>query len=129
MQSIQQERFKHALVRVRRMGERGKDARSTYLTGVRQLPADIRNVGLGQALAMLSARATDSEGHRQLLGDIQDWLLLANSASPYHGSTNLFNAITDNNEAKYLQAHAETDAYLAFLKRLAESFLSSSKVD
>jgi CRISPR type III-B/RAMP module-associated protein Cmr5 len=124
------ERAQHARARVL-AAKSGKEA-DKYLTAVRRLPAEIRLVGLGQALAILLSRSdgrkADQDGLRRLYDDIEDWML---DASPNkireapQKTPRLLQAIIDGENDRYRLMVAEVDGYLAVLKRLAEIFLSN----
>lgn len=101
-----------------------KQAADKYLTAVKGLPAEIRLIGFGQALATLLAKG--EQGDRLLYDHIEEWLqthnIYAKATAP-----SLLNSIISGNNAQYRRAVAEADAYLAILKRLAEAFLTPAK--
>jgi CRISPR type III-B/RAMP module-associated protein Cmr5 len=100
-----------------------------YLTAVRGLPADIRLVGLGQALAILLSRSDvekkDKDGFRHLYDHVQSWLVAERKIYELQKEKpTLLDAIIAGDDSSYRRATAEADAYLAVLKRLAEALLA-----
>jgi CRISPR type III-B/RAMP module-associated protein Cmr5 len=128
-------RAAHARRRVMEVGNDKKVA-AKYLTAVRGLPAEIRLIGLGQALATLLSRgkSEDGAGPSQLYVHIERWMLEDSPNPVYVGAyekPKLVSAIVGTGkddiavlQRNYRLAVAELDAYLAVLKRFAEIFLS-----
>jgi CRISPR type III-B/RAMP module-associated protein Cmr5 len=130
MQNAFIERARHARERVLAV-KQDATAAEKYLTAVRGLPAEIRLVGLGQALATLRSRSegreTEKDGNRRLYRDVEHWVLDGNPIKIFPTSSEnprLLHAIVAGDNSKYRLAVAEIDGYLAVLKRLAEIFLS-----
>jgi CRISPR type III-B/RAMP module-associated protein Cmr5 len=126
------ERARHARERVTAL-KRGDTVSDKYLTAVRGLPAEIRLVGLGQALATLLSRGKSDggAGFKLLYDHVEDWMLLKNPhqvyPSPTAAAPRLLHTIIAGDNTNYQLAVAEVDAYLAVLKRLAEIFLTPDK--
>lgn len=124
--NIQLLRARHALARVRDTAKEKKII-DEYLSAARGLPAEIRMNGLGQAIAMLRARAVKNKGAEALYKHVSDWMCRPGSPSPYQGKAKpddaLLDAIVNGPEAAYRQAYVEIDAYLAWLKRFADALL------
>ncbi|UYN93738.1 MAG: type III-B CRISPR module-associated protein Cmr5 [Enhydrobacter sp.] len=125
MQSDFIERAKHARTRVADIEKLPAAAAREYLSAVRALPAEIRAIGLGQALATLlnrSSRPTD--GFARLYHHLEHWLMQRSYKGAVAAPPQLLAAVIGGSNAQYRHATAEADAYLAVLKRLAEVFLS-----
>ncbi|CAL1241060.1 type III-B CRISPR module-associated protein Cmr5 [Candidatus Methylocalor cossyra] len=116
-------RAQHALARVR--AKQGQNY-GKYVSYAKALPAEILQMGLGQALATLlsAAKGLTSDPHYLLYHDVKDWLTgRDNPDAPYAGQSDLMAAITQRDEAAYLHAQAEALAYLEWLKKFAVAFL------
>ena len=116
-------RAQHALARVRTKHGRNY---GKYVSYAKALPAEILQMGLGQALATLlsAAKGATSDPHYLLYDDVKDWLTgRDNPDAPYAGQSDLMTAITQRDEAAYLHAQAEALAYLEWLKKFAVAFL------
>ena len=96
-----------------------------YVSYVRALPAEILQMGLGQALAtqLAAARGDKKNPHRILYDQMERWLCSAHVETPFPEGKNLMNAIVEHDEATYLRAQAEALAYLEWLKKFAVAFL------
>jgi hypothetical protein len=130
MQSAFVGRAAHARQCVIRMKTGDQEAAADYLRAVRGLPAEIRLIGLGQALATLRAR--DNKGSAALYTDVETWVMGRGIYQNTSSAPALLNAIIGPQSSappgsqlqqNYRLAVAEIDAYLAILKRLAEVFL------
>lgn len=123
------DRARHARKCVHDMkGKQG--AVAEYLTAVRGLPAEIRLVGLGQALATLLSRSDPKKaktGFRHLYDHVEDWLMVRAIYDRPKDKPALLHAIVDGDNGQYRRAVAEADAYLAVLKRLAEALLTQGR--
>ncbi len=99
-----------------------------YVSYVSALPANILQNGLGQSLATLlsAAKGKTDDPHRKLYDQMQSWLCRQADDAPYAGRSNLLDAIVQGGEPAYLYAHAETLAYLVWLKKFAVAFLNES---
>lgn len=122
--SLNLQRAEHALHAVDAIKD--KDT-GHYVSYVSALPATILQNGLGQALATLlsAAEGKRDDPHHRLYDQMQSWLCRDHVDAPYHGHNNLIKAIVDGDEQAYLHAHAETLAYLVWLKKFAVAFLKT----
>jgi len=130
--NLELERAADALARVESVRSEHSGAAAKYRTYARSLPADILQMGLGQALATLLAAAGGKQGdpHRLLYDHVAQWLTADRSGAPYRGREGqLIAAITEGDEAAYLAAQAEALAYLAWLKKFAVALLSDLEGD
>lgn len=96
-----------------------------YVSYVRALPAEILQMGLGQALAthLAAARGNEVSPHRILFDQMERWLCSGHAEAPFPEGANLMGAIVEHDEATYLRAQAEALAYLEWLKKFAVAFL------
>lgn len=134
--TLAQKRAEHALSKIREL-QAERTAYGNYVSYVKALPATIVISGLGQALAMEAAGAKKLPGHRLLLEHIISWLSEGWENSPYRqrimsaGANSkgpaLFEAITEETEAKYIAVQAEVIEYLEWLKKFAVAFLVEPK--
>lgn len=105
-----------------------------YGSYVKALPASIVQVGLGQALATLLAKAKGKQrdGNFLLYGHVQDWLCKEASHSPYFteaGDPDLLGAVIGGGEDDYIRGQAEAMAYLNWLKKFAVAQLKGEGRD
>ena len=126
MVTLQQKRAAHALGKVQTIENPGH-----YVSYVSALPAQILMNGLGQALAMLLATAGRSKGdskldpHYLLCSHVTDWLAtcghiqLGNEIEPVA----VMQKLMGSDESVYLQAKAESLAYLEWLKKFARAVI------
>lgn len=96
-----------------------------YVSYVRALPAEILQMGLGQALAtqLAAAGGEKKDPHRILYGQMERWLCSEHVETPFPEGENLMDAIVGHDEATYLRAQTEALAYLEWLKKFAVAFL------
>lgn len=96
-----------------------------YVSYVRALPAEILQMGLGQALAtqLAAAGGEKKNPHRILYDQMERWLCSEHVETPFPKGENLMNAIVKHDEATYLRTQAEALAYLEWLKKFAVAFL------
>lgn len=129
MQTLAQRRAQHALQRVLAHQARGPQAYGNYVSYVDALPAAIVMNGLGQACAMLLAKAQGdlNKPHGLLYADLEDWLCGNHEAAPFPSASGdrnkLILAITSAEQQAYLRAQGEALAYLQWLKKFARAFL------
>ena len=105
-----------------------------YGSYVKALPASILQVGLGQALATLLAKAKGKQrdGNFLLYGHVQDWLCSKAEHSPYYtqgGTPDLLGTIINGEEDAYIRGQAEAMAYLNWLKKFAVAQLKDDGRD
>ncbi|WP_437207036.1 type III-B CRISPR module-associated protein Cmr5 [Planctomicrobium sp. SH664] len=101
--------------------------REEYLSNVKSLPATIVMSGLGQACAMLLAKAenkdTNTSAHRRLYDHLSDWLLKEAKVYP-DDAEELIDAVIGHGQSEYIRAQSESLAYLEWLKKFAQAYLS-----
>ena len=127
MQTIQQQRAAYALERIKQLtgslDKEGKKSLKAYASG---LPAMIHMNGLGQALAFTRAKGADSNAsasaHEALYSLVSDWL--CREGQPYAGQQDVMEGITRCDQATYIQAQAETQALMNWVKKFAKAYLA-----
>ena len=139
-------RAEHALDAIEKYARRVKgEARTAYLAYVKSLPATIRSNGLGQALAMLLARAgQDTEAgqggrapsaYRDLYQHLEAWFQhgncpqqprVAKLARDEAGASArpLLKVAMAASQSDYLLMQAEASLYVEWLKKFANAALS-----
>lgn len=127
MHTLEQERAKHALARVREVEKTlSPEQQASYCSYVKELPTLIVMSGLGQAVATLLERstrkATDSKAYQRLSTHLASWL--CRPGEPYAEHKTLIDAIVTCDQATYVRAHADALAYLVWLKKFAQAFLA-----
>lgn len=149
MQTLQQQRAKHALDRVKRAIYHLRDTNSPgdptpgakpkkpskgqteYRSHTQGLPFMIHANGLGQAYAFYLANCGDKPSYREICDTLAEWLLA--EGQPYHaekpwpGDTareKLLRAITESEMRVYLIAQAEAVEYMGWVKRFADAFIN-----
>lgn len=129
MQTLAQRRARHALERVLAHQQRGPQTYGNYVSYVEALPATIVMNGLGQACAMLLAKAQGelTRPHGLLYADLESWLCGTDEAAPFQAAKSdhyrLMHALTSSDQNLYLRAQTEALAYLEWLKKFACAFL------
>lgn len=133
-----QQRAQHALGKVQEVsGERAPE----YLALVKSFPATIVMNGLGQACAMLLAKAEGNEAgasaHRCLYDHLAEWILNHTGIYPAQtdgrqgkkqtdsqtGKLELIEAVISHGQSHYVRAQAEALAYVDWLKKFAQAEL------
>jgi CRISPR-associated protein Cmr5 len=126
-QTLSQRRARHALERIEAHHAHvaGKKRYKNYVSYAESLPATILMNGLGQACALLLARAEGdlNRPHGLLYGDLQSWLCGSDVAVPFNGKSELMAAIVGSNQEEYFGAQTEALAYLVWLKKFANAYL------
>lgn len=97
-----------------------------YRAHARGLPATIVSSGLGHALAMELARAEKMPGRKLLFADVAAWLLEEWPLSPYHGHSDVLEAIAAGSEPHYVRAQVEVMALVRWLKLFAEAHMKTA---
>ncbi|KKO48129.1 hypothetical protein VT06_13290 [Arsukibacterium sp. MJ3] len=98
-----------------------KDEQKELKAYVQSLPAMIQINGFGQAIAFYKAHPAAKKGgkaYQAIYSWISTWL---NQQQIF--STDLMQAICNNDMAKYQQATAETQALLVWFKKFARAYL------
>jgi len=125
--TLPQLRAAHALGAVDRRRSLTETAQKEYVSYVNALPATIVMNGLGQAAAMLLARAKGqkNDSHHLLYDDLQAWLC-GNKDLPSLGlQGDLVTAIMEGDQDTYVLAQTEALSYCTWLKRFAVAYLKS----
>ncbi|QDT31142.1 type III-B CRISPR module-associated protein Cmr5 [Thalassoglobus polymorphus] len=122
-----QRRAQHALSKVREVPDK---LQSDYQTLVKGFSATIVTNGLGQACAMLLAKAENKDAsnsaHRRLYEHLSDWLLTEAKVYP-DDTKELIEAVIGHGQSQYIRAQAESLAYLDWLKKFAQAYLSKKE--
>ena len=124
--TLEQQRAAHALKQIEKV--KGRNDAGDYKSYSESLPATIVMNGLGQACATLLAQAkgesSDKNAHRQLYDHLEDWL--CSSEAHVSVSKPLIEALVQSDQSTYFHAQAEALAYLVWLKKFAQAFLSKA---
>jgi CRISPR-associated protein Cmr5 len=108
---------------------KAKKFRDEYKSYAESLPANIVMNGLGQACAMLLAQAKDKkDAHRSLYDHLQEWLCGSEHAAVYPHAQDLVAAVIKHGQREYILAQVESLAYLNWLKKFAQAYLSGEGV-
>jgi CRISPR-associated protein Cmr5 len=134
MRTIQQQRAKAALERVRKVIGQLKEAkeRKEFRAHTQGLPFMIHANGLGQAYAFYLANGGDDkkpkQSYRAICDTLAEWLTA--ESQPCHGQwqgrgerEKLLDAITRIDMSTYLLAQAEAIAYMSWVKRFADALI------
>ena len=117
LQTIQQQRAKYALKRVKEAITDGVNQKE-YRSYASSLPAMIHMNGLGQAVAFYRSK---SDTHLDLYYLLSDWLTKTNQ--PYGNFSDLLIGITTADMQRYRQAQAEAQALMDWVKKFANAFM------
>ncbi len=118
MQTLQQERAKHALAKIKELvplneGEKLKGRAS-------ELPFMIHANGLGQAVAFFKSKK-EKDGYDKLFLILQSWL--TQPGRPFAQKADLMQAITEADFSTYRVAQAESIEYMDWVKKFASAYL------
>lgn len=122
MQTLQQERARHALGKVQSWVALSDGAKLKARTS--ELPFMIHANGLGQAAAFFKSKK-NKDGYDVVLLALQDWL--AQPSRPFAGKIDLMRAVVEADLATYRLAQAEAMAYMDWVKKFASAYLDSDK--
>ncbi|WP_110186798.1 type III-B CRISPR module-associated protein Cmr5 [Pokkaliibacter plantistimulans] len=122
MQTVQQERARHALEQIRKL-EAYPD-KDKLKARASELPFMIHANGLGATAAFFRSKG-DKDGYQQLYQVLQSWL--STSKRPFEKQDDLMDAITQSDMTTYRLAQAEAMVYLDWVKKFALAYLSGSK--
>lgn len=122
--SLAQQRAKSALAAICDLEQHGPQYYGNYLAYVKALPANVRSLGLGQALAFALAKAEGNleKPYGLLYRHIAAWLCtrpIYTDALPKPIPQNFMEKLTHGTQDQYLHAQIETMAYLEWLKKFA----------
>lgn len=125
--TLEQQRAAHALAQIN--GVKSERLAADYKSYVERISATIVMNGLGQAAATLLAQAKGEDGrrdaHRRLFDHLEDWLCDRRSRTGLRKP--LMESLINGDQSAYCHAQAEALAYLVWLKKFAEAFLSKDK--
>lgn len=125
--TLEQRRAKHALEMVQSLDDKTAGKYKSYADG---LPASIVMNGLGQAAATLlaQARGVQNDPHYFLYQHLESWLCTSDEpTAPFSDQTSLIEAITNTDQSTYVHAQSEALAYMVWLKKFAQAFLSDDE--
>jgi CRISPR-associated protein Cmr5 len=122
MQTLQQERAKHALGKVQSWVALNDGAKLKARTS--ELPFMVHANGLGQAAAFFKSKK-NKDGYDVVLLALQSWLAEPNR--PFAGKTDLMRAIVEADLSTYRLAQAEAMAYMDWVKKFASAYLDTDK--
>ena len=133
MRNSEQLRAANALARVNELTGKADDFKKLYRSYVDRLGPTILMNGLGQALATERAAAGPSPGddrkraHHELYAGVQGWL--CRNGGVYPSGRDLLDALTSNDESHYLQAQAESLAWLEWHKKFCRASFPRGEED
>jgi CRISPR-associated protein Cmr5 len=120
MQTLQQERAKHALAQVKSwipLNEGSKlKARAS------ELPFMVHANGLGQAAAFFKSKGR-ADGYDIVFSALQSWL--SQPGRPLAGQGELMDAIVNADLHTYRMAQAEAIQYMDWVKKFASAYLAT----
>lgn len=122
MQTLQQERARHALGKVQSWVALNDGAKLKARTS--ELPFMVHANGLGQAAAFFKSKK-NKDGYDVVLLALQGWLATPNR--PFAGKPDLMQAIVDADLSTYRLAQAEAMAYMDWVKKFASAYLATGK--
>jgi len=117
LQTVEQERAKHALDAVQDWAEKDKSDQKELKSYVVGMPAMILMSGFGQTCAFY--KSNKKENHELVLDALQNWL----------AKGDLMSFITQSSTQSYQLAQAESLAYLNWLKKFARAYLEGGDDD
>jgi len=115
VQTIAQERAKHALDAVQKWAKKDASAQKELRTYVTAMPAMMLMSGFGQTCAFYKANKKDN--HAEVLKVLESWL----------DKGDLMTFITQSSAHDYQIAQAEALEYLNWLKKFAKAYLESEE--
>jgi CRISPR-associated protein Cmr5 len=122
MQTLQQERAKHALGKVQSWVALNDGAKLKARTS--ELPFMVHANGLGQAAAFFKSKK-NKDGYDVVLLALQSWLAMDNR--PFADKPDLMRAIVEADLSTYRLAQAEAMAYMDWVKKFASAYLDTDK--
>lgn len=125
MQTLQQERARHALGKVQSWVALNDGAKLKARTS--ELPFMIHANGLGQAAAFFKSKdvKNDKERYGEVFKALQSWLTQSNR--PFAGKSDLMRAVVEADLATYRLAQAEAMAYMDWVKKFASAYLHTQE--
>ena len=122
MQTLQQERARHALDKVHSWVKLNDGAKLKARTS--ELPFMVHANGLGQAAAFFKSKGR-KDGYDVVFLALQSWLTTPNR--PFADKPDLMRAIVDADLSTYRLAQAEAMAYMDWVKKFASAYLDTDK--
>ena len=126
--SLAQQRAQHALAAVTALAGQNPPTYGNYVSYVKALPANVRSLGLGQAMAFALAKCKGdlTKPYGLLYAHVAGWIC---GRSIYDRATvqDFMAKLTGGNQTQYLHAQIETMAYLEWLKKFAVAQLKEDK--
>lgn len=131
MQTLQQQRAKHALASVKQWAEKIKE-KGQVIDGSKlkarcsELPFMIHANGLGQAAAFFKSKIgeKDKDCYGHVFTALQSWL--TQQGRPLAGKSDLMQAIVEADLHGYRLAQAEAIQYMDWIKKFASAYLVSN---
>ena len=126
MQTLQQQRAKHALEAVQKLQKELESMTRNDINGDKlkarasELPFMIHTNGLGQAAAFFKSKK-DKDGYDHLYRILSSWL--TSEGRPFAGHQDLMQAITSADMHLYRVAQAEAMHYMDWVKKFAKAYL------
>jgi CRISPR-associated protein Cmr5 len=125
MQTMQQERAKFALDKVKTIAEKlDKASKDKYKSYASALPFMIHANGLGQAVAFYRSKG-EKDTHFLLYELLSDWLTRENQ--PFHKYGDLLDGITNESMSVYMAAQAEAMVFMDWVKKFAKAFMQDTE--
>lgn len=121
MQTLQQQRAKHALSQVKSWVPLNEG--SKLKARCSELPFMIHANGLGQAAAFFKSKG-DKDGYDFVFLALQGWL--TQKGRPLAGQSDLMQAIVEADLHRYRLAQAEAIQYMDWVKKFASAYLVSN---
>ncbi|PIQ31295.1 MAG: type III-B CRISPR module-associated protein Cmr5 [Zetaproteobacteria bacterium CG_4_9_14_3_um_filter_49_83] len=121
VQTISQERAKHALKQVKSWAGNDKDDQKALRSYASNLPAMVLMSGFGQACAFYCSKGGN---HGLLYGAVASWLC---DKKRVYNTDDLMGEIVACDAARYQLAQAEALEYLDWLKKFAKAYLQGEE--
>ena len=121
MQTLQQQRAKHALDQVKSWVDLKADSKLKLKARCSELPFMIHANGLGQAAAFFKSKK-DKDGYNVVFAALQSWLL--QTGRPFEKKNDLMQAIVEGDLHAYRMAQAEAMQYMDWVKKFASAYLA-----
>lgn len=118
MQTLQQQRAKHALAQIK--GWVALNEGSKLKARCSELPYMVHANGLGQAVAFFKSKG-EKDGYGYVFVALQGWL--SQPGRPFAGQHDLMQAIVSADLHRYRLAQAEAIHYMDWVKKFASAYL------
>ncbi|WP_020559175.1 type III-B CRISPR module-associated protein Cmr5 [Thiofilum flexile] len=135
MQTIQQQRAKYALEKVKSAAfDNPRIGHKEFKSYASNLPAMIHMNGLGQAAAFFKSKGNSSPEHAELYMILSNWLCNRHDneqtmpQQPYSNYPDLLEGITQADMHTYRLAQAEAQALMDWVKKFAKAFMTEGNV-